>query len=73
MVINSKAAAIGSVLVATYKIDRIKSNKSKIQAILGEDVYFHKGSKWYYNVELLNKKTVKKLQSLSKQLYSLHK
>lgn len=71
MATDKKAIAIGGLLIAAGKFDSgSKSDKNKLQAILGKTIYYQNGKKWFYNTPALANMTLSKLNALTKKIKS---
>lgn len=68
MIINKKAEALGRVLVFSRELDTVRGEYLKLQRILGKNLYYQKGGKWYYDVQKMSKKTVAELNKFSDRI-----
>ena len=68
MVSNKKAEALGKVLILARELDTVRGDYVKLQRILGKNLYFQKGGKWYYDVQKMSKKTIAELNKFSDKI-----
>ncbi len=68
MASKRKAIAIGRVLISSSEVDTKRGENKKLQNILGEELYYQKGNKWYYDINNLNKLTIQKLNKLADKI-----
>jgi hypothetical protein len=65
MISNKKAEALGRVLILSHELDTLRGEYLKLQKILGKNLYYQKGGKWYYDVQKMSKKTTAELNKIS--------
>ena len=68
MISNKKAEALGRVLVLSRELDTLRGEYLKLQRILGKNLYFQKGGKWYYDVQKMSRKTIAELNNFSEKI-----
>lgn len=60
--------ALGRLMSAMPDLEAQRGGKPKVQKILGEDLYFCIGRRWFINTQLLNYKTTAQLNAYTKQI-----
>lgn len=50
-----KAEAIGRILILAREIDSVQGENLSLQKILGRQLYYQRGNKWYYDIQKLGK------------------
>ena len=68
MISNKKAEALGRVLVLSRELDTVRGEYLKLQSILGKNLYYQKGGKWYYDVQKMSKKSIADLKRFSAKI-----
>ena len=68
MISNKKAEALGRVLVLARELDTLRGENHMLQKILGKNLYYQKGGKWYYDVQKMSKKTIAELNKFSDKI-----
>ena len=68
MISNKKAEALGRVLILARELDSARGEYLKLQRILGKNLYFQNGGKWYYDVQKMSRKTIAELNKFSDKI-----
>ncbi|MGB5942097.1 MAG: hypothetical protein WBG71_04395 [Leeuwenhoekiella sp.] len=70
MATEKKATAVGTLLLASLRLQETRGGKQKLQKILGKSVFRKTpdGKKWYIDTPKISKFTIKKLEELTEKI-----